>query len=279
MDIYFTGMAYTMLHKKIKNHINRLFLTPDKVKLVVLGNQKSGTTVIAALLSEISDIAMSNDPLYMMDWGTGQTAQELIANPEGLQALCDHRPEYFSQKIIKDPDFVFIYPSLRKMYTSARFVFVVRDPRDTIRSICNRLALDGRLENVLPKAADMKGGNHHWELILSGRLPPLHTRKDGLGFIEHLAHRWNCAVQIYLENKADMLLVKYEDFLRNKEGFIKQLAGELDIPDRCSIADKVNIQYQPKGNPNVRWLEFFGENNLASIENICAEFLPVFGYE
>ncbi len=264
---------------KFNNLIKNLFASTDDVKLIVLGHQKSGTTAIASLLARISDSSLSNDPLFMIDQGAGEAVDELISLQNQLKTLCRMYPDLFTKKIIKDPDFIFIFSSLKKVYINARYLFVVRDPRDTIRSICNRLRILGTEKLEKPKYNDMYMGNHHWELILSGELPAQkNIDHKHTNYIQNLANRWNMAIEIYLNNVDDIILIKYEDFLQNKEKIITRLAVDAGLQCKKSIAEYVDIQYQPKGNANADWNEFFGRDNLASIENICGLHMQKFGY-
>jgi len=257
-----------------------LYLT-KKVKVIILGHQKSGTTVIAALLSRLSRLALSVDPLFMIDQGKAQTALYIVNNPnlDAFDRLCRKYPKLFKRQLIKDPDYVFLYPMIKKYYKNTKFVFVVRDPRDMIRSICNRLNLSGDCKIKLPTQSDMRGGNKHWAFILSGKLPERNNiaNKD-LNYIEHLAHRWNIASQIYLNNSDDITLVKYEDFLENKEEYMIGLATKLGVSNKVNISEYVDVQYQGKGNNSVDLLDFFGEKNLSSINAICGKYMREFDY-
>ena len=75
-----------------------------------------------------------------------------------------------------------------------------------------------------------------------------------------------------------MILAKYEDFLVDKCRFIATLAKQLEIPEKCDISDKVNIQYLPRGNHSVSWKDFYGMENLMLIEQICGIRMKEFGY-
>ena len=44
------------------------------------------------------------------------------------------------------------------------------------------------------------------------------------------------------------------------------------------ISDKVDRQYQRRGDRNVSWPDFFGPDNLARIERICGDRMQRFGY-
>lgn len=249
-------------------------------KIVVLGHQKSGTTVIAKLLGKISCLKISSDPLYKIDRGRAEVTQKLINQPESLISHCQNRPKLFHQPIVKDPDFTFIYPWIKNYYKNARFLFIIRDPRDTIRSICNRLGLTSFDMNTEFGIPEMKRGTRHWELILSGQLPKNEETTDlSFNIVQHLAYRWNKAAAVYLENAHEIELVRYEDFLTDKVRFIHTLASKLGLPVQKSISRYVNVQYQPKGNSDVEWKDFFGEENLSMIEDICSEYMSFYGYE
>lgn len=248
-------------------------------RLIVLGHQKTGTTALAALLSKISGLTMSSDPLYFIDQGKAKAVEALMSSPNTIIDLCRKYPARFNKEIIKDPDFIFIYPALKECFQNAKFLFIIRDPRDTIRSICNRLALSGKGNATNLTASDMKRGNHHWELILSGQLPKLkNVDPSRLGYIENLAYRWCLATEHYISNQDEMTLVRYEDFRLSKEDTIKNLAEKLNLPIRNSISEHVDIQYQPKGNADIDWKVFFGADNLIKIENICSKHMNQFGY-
>lgn len=257
------------------------FLRPDEnVKVIVLGHQKSGTTAIARLLSKISCMKLSNDPLYRINHGRGTTAQSVLREPGKLETQCMRRHNLFYQPIIKEPDFTFIYPLVRQCYDDVRYLFIMRDPRDMIRSICDRLGLPGNSTGPSPKSSAMKRGTRHWELILSGLLPEENGLGDGSSsYIRKLAHRWNMAAKVYLNFTDEMKLAKYEDFLADKEGFIENLAEEVGLPCVRPITKYVDVQFQPKGNPNVNWLDFFGNENLTGIEEICGEAMQEYGYK
>jgi hypothetical protein len=98
-------------------------------------------------------------------------------------------------------------------------------------------------------------------------------------YVGVLAHKWNMATDIFLRHQDRVLLAKYEDFLVDKCSYIEQLAQQLDIPKINDIADKVDIQYQPRGKDRgVPWKDFFGLENLNRIEKICGNHMKKFGY-
>lgn len=100
----------------------------------------------------------------------------------------------------------------------------------------------------------------------------------GENYIDTLARRWNKATQIYLDNADRMALIRYEDFCADKQGRIRALAETLGLDPRHDISEDVDVQYQPRGNRDVDWEEFFGQRNLRLIERVCAEHMQAVGY-
>jgi hypothetical protein len=97
-------------------------------------------------------------------------------------------------------------------------------------------------------------------------------------YIEAMAFRWNHAINIYKQNKDKIVLVKYEDFILDKKKYIEDLALTLDFTIQTDISNYVNIQYQPKGNPEIDLKEFFGAENYKTIKRLCIENMQEFGY-
>ncbi len=249
------------------------------VEVVILGHQKGGTTAVASLLGKLSDNKVSIDPLYRVDLGKAEKITRLVKNPKLIELYCLRYPSLFRQPIVKDPDLIYIYQAVKECYGNARFLFVVRDPRDVIRSICNRLALDGDDLNQVPAINEMFNGNHHWELVLSGELPQRERSGQPSSLVSNLAYRWNMASKIYLEFSSEMIFLKYEDFLEDKERIVSETAKKLGLGCKKSIVDFIDVQYQSKGNSHTDLYKFFGEKNLRLVEEICANYMCEFGYK
>ena len=96
--------------------------------------------------------------------------------------------------------------------------------------------------------------------------------------MEMLARRWSCTAETYIRNRDDMTLIRYEDFLKDKTGAIQRLAKQLGLSEVHDISTKIDIQYQSRGDHNIRWNDFFGIRNLKCIEQICNKQMMVFGY-
>ena len=100
----------------------------------------------------------------------------------------------------------------------------------------------------------------------------------GNNYIEILASRCNKAMELCKNNFSSPFIVRYEDFLADKEGTINKLASALGLDVRYDISEIRDKPFQPPGNPGISWQEFFGQRNLAVIEDICASNISWFGY-
>ena len=238
--------------------------------LIVLGNQKSGTTAIAALLADMVGLPVALD----LKKEIHHPSIQRVKNGEiSFADLVNRNKLDFSRPIIKEPALTFFYNELADYFPASRFVMVIRDPRDNIRSILNRLDVRGDLPDVGESEREKLTGA--WPLIMDNRWLGI----DGGNYIESLAHRWNYTTDLYKQNAERSVLVRYEAFLKDKVGVIAKLAKTLGLPQRHDISDRVDLQFQPAGNRSARPLEFFGRDNLARIESICSTRMAEFGYE
>lgn len=238
----------------------------------ILGNPKSGTTAIAKLLSMASGKTLTADfsraiPHYTLPL-------ELRYKLLSFKDFIEKYKYEFSNELIKEPMLTFFVKELFTHFPDAKYIFIIRDPYQNIRSILNRLKIPGNLQDIdLFEWEELKI-TPAWKLALQSEMIGFHSQN----YIEAMAHRWNVAASSYLENQDKFILVKYEDFKQDKENYIYQLCGKMGLDIVSNISDQVNVQFQPKGNSKVKIEEFFGDANYKIIESICGENIKKFGY-
>lgn len=243
---------------------------PDPV--FVLGNQKSGTTAIASLLAQACGSDFSNDMFYRLPDGL---LADLLEHRLAFNAFVRRHRKYFASAVIKSPSLTFFYTELKACFPEARFVFVVRDPRDNVRSILDRLNLQGTLSELPRDFHRRWPRGHGWGMALDGRL----CGHQGRTIIETLALRWNLMTDVFLSEPSGFSCIRYEDFSKDKVRAVEGLARHCGLAPTVDVSSRVDIQYQPKGNRTVSWLDFFGAANLRTIESVCAERMTDFDYE
>jgi hypothetical protein len=264
-------MRLKKLFRKIKRlvvYLYDVFLPEPKQHIIVLGKEKSGTTVIAGLLSKNCSVSAQLDIASFWD-----VEEELYANELPFGEFYKRNKMVFKNKIVKEPGFTYIYPILKKFFPHAKFVFIIRDPRDNIKSIFSRLGISGTIQNF--DSIDEKKMHKSWVNVLKNT--GLNLSKDNP--IQNAAERWAYTANVYLKNQNEMILVRYEDFVCDKLGTIRDLAAKLGLNTKSNIDHLLDKQFQPAADKNMKWMDFFGENNLAKINNVCKVEMKLLGYE
>lgn len=237
--------------------------------IIIFGNQKSGTSAIAALLGRCVHASVTIDIPDLWE----PTMSQLIRRQIRFADVVNRNRLAFSRAIIKEPNLTFIMDEVIEYFPSARYVMVVRDPRHNIRSILDRVKCPGDLPQ-LPLSL-LHAHRCDWKNVVTGST----IDHAGANYIETLALRWNVAIGHYLRHAHRIQMVKYEEFNSAKKNSIELLAHKLEMPIKDDITVATNIPFQPRGNNTVASIDFFGENNLRRIETICEQYMLRLGYE
>lgn len=244
---------------------------PNETPVFILGNQKSGTSAIAALLAKATRNSYDIDlgGLRVPEYEKIYFHKSLLPNVIRQRAAIE-----FSKDIVKEPNLTFLYSELRSLYPKAKFVFIVRDPRANIRSILNRLNIPGNLSSIdvnkYPELSPM------WHAILLNKW--VGNYDVSINYIGRSSERWQQSVNSYLESPDNCVLVRYEDFDQEKIATIEAIATALNLPIQADISPYIDIQYQPAGLKTTDYLSFFGSTNLNIIQHQCATGIRLLEY-
>ncbi|WP_273208559.1 sulfotransferase family protein [Marinobacter subterrani] len=241
-------------------------------KVIVAGMPKSGTTAIASLLAKAANMKVCSDPFHQLDSKGVGFRDALFSGGLSLESLWRQHRRVFAGAVVKDPNFPLFMGELKQFLPNAQFVFIVREPRDNIRSILNRLSIPGNPTDGNSLLNNVTGT---WGRVLSGTAPDM----PGRDYLEKMAWRWRISAERYLENQEGVHLIRYEDFRVDKQAQIEKLAGELGLDCLKDISPFVDIQFQPKGKKPSSLQDFFGKENLKRIDEIVGPVLKRFGYE
>ena len=216
---------------------------PNKDVIWVFGMQKSGTSAIAGLLAHRSGKTVTIDTPEL--W-----TPHLEKLKSGQLSLKNHiykNPYDFSKDIIKEPNATFLFDELKGIFKLKKYVVIIRNPFDTIRSILNRLGLPGDQSSI-----NINDVNPNWRGIFNN---------NGNNYISDLCELWNEAYSNEdMINSKSCILVKYEDFVEDKTSFIDDLCRKLNLPLKYNIELIQDKNFQPKGDKNVDLANFFGYN-------------------
>ena len=226
------------------------FYPAAEAPVFVLGNQKSGTSAIAALLARACGLS------YDIDIGGFRVPEydALYADRSRLPELIQTRAAIeFSKGLVKEPNLTFLLPEILSLHPRSRLIFVVRDPRANIRSTLNRLNIPGDLPAINP--ADYPELSPMWEAILYNKWvgkPDL-----DLSYIGRAAERWQIATDLFADAGDAVTPIRYEDFLVDKLAAIHKLADQLNLPVVTDITRLLDVQYQPAGETYYGLPRFF----------------------
>ncbi len=221
--------------------LGRMRFQPENAApIVVLGNQKSGTSAIASLLAKATGLSYQID----MPEFWGDAFKRMRGNRHRIRSAMRQCHREFSKGLVKEPNLTFLYPDLKSLMPHATFVFVVREPTQNIRSIAEKLKLS---------ASDLMAGPEATAGLSEGWLGVFDDHElYGEAAIESprgliLAQRWKIAADVYLNSPDDFELIRFEDFAADKLGSISSLASSLGLQVTHDISDQVDIAYQPRG--------------------------------
>ena len=237
--------------------------------MFILGNPKSGTTIIGKLISKASNKSHTSDIRSVIN----NAAQKIDLGKLSIGEFIKLHKYEFSKEIIKEPCLSFYINDLIEIYPNSKFICIVRNPFQNIRSILNRLKIKGNYNKVKLDSFKEINKKPAWKYNLEFK-----KNNTNYLYIEAMAYRWNLLVDLYFKNQDKIILVKYEDFISDKKKYIYKLLNKLEINKVQEIDNFLNIQYQPKGNSNVDINKFFGEKNKETILRICKKNMKKLNY-
>jgi len=228
---------------------------PNKDALWIFGMQKSGTTAIAALLAKRAGKTSTLDtPLLWTPY-----IEQLEFGNIVLKNHIKSNAYDFSKDIIKEPNATFLFNELKQVFRLNKYIVIIRNPFDTIRSILNRLNIPGNLREINIAEVD-----ENWQHLFFN---------NGKQYIEDLTCLWKKAYDGNMLDSASCILVRYEDFNKNKLNFIDKLCFDLNYEIKADINHLLNKKFQPPGHRNIKLEEFFGDENYNFIKNNCSGLL------
>lgn len=251
-----------ILRLGIRNRINNIISKPNREALFVFGHQKSGTTAIAELLARYVGKSLTIDPPCTWE----PYFSKLLNGEINLEKHIIANSYDFSKDIIKDPNLSYFFNQLEKTFNIDQYIVIVRNPFDNIRSILNRLGVPGDKDEI-----NIENLPYYWHSTFG--------IEKGENYVRVLAKNWIKAYEnINMLESDKCILVKYEDFLMDKEKFIGTIASNLKLVEVNDISKLVDHQFQPKGVNQSKEV-FFNDKNINIIYDTCFTKMKYFGYD
>ena len=175
----------------------------------------------------------------------------------------------FSFDIMSAADAGSFLPQMKAALPEMRVVFLLRDPRDVICSVLERIN-KGDVSTIEVSDPDYRYLQTDWLGI---------TETDP---IRKLSLRWNKWLEL-AKTVNGVIFIRYEDFILDKPGLIADLAARLDLPSRFDIFGDMDRQMSKNGRDirirgAGRWKEMLPAATARLIEATCREGMLAFGY-
>lgn len=230
------------------------------MKLLIVGCERSGTTVISSLISEGSGLSYLNDPPD--SWYIYPLVK--MVGIKGFTLSLIYRLWKYS--IVKIPGFATILSQLKIIHPFGfKVVYIVRDPRDTFAAIKERLELD-----------------------LNGLYVNIHyLNKKGNSICENIGIKWSTylksAKSFEKKYPNDILFIKYEDFLNDKIEVLKTISTFASIKMNYTlIENKIDVQANKSWSSKIkgakRYLNDLDQSEIDTIERITRKGIEEFNY-
>ena len=246
--------AHFALEKKLDcwNSVNQ--------PIFIMGSGRSGTTILATLLSFHPHVGLLNEPkamwysIYKGEDVNGNYTTTLPARYQLLSSDVNGRIKQrahrlfgaystltFSHRIIdKNPEVVFRVPFIQAIFPDAKFIFLIRNGWDTIGSIAcwsklNAVQVNGEVHNWWGV------NNRKWDIMFNelvvgngffaGREERIkHFERQ----IDKAAVEWLVTIQAgiaqYQNQPGDIYLLHYEDLVQNPQNFLNEVCEFCDLP-------------------------------------------------
>lgn len=239
--------------------------------IFIMGPGRSGTTVLATLLSFHPHVGLLNEPkamwhsIYDGEDVNGNYTTTLPARYQLFSADVDDKIKQrahrlfgafstltFSHRIVdKNPEVIFRVAFIQAIFPDAKFIFLIRNGWDTICSIARW---------SIQNAVQIKGDLHDWwgvnnrkwhvmfnELVVgNGIFADQQEKIRNLERqIDKAAVEWILTVQAgishYQNQPESIFLLRYEDLVENPQQILNQICDFCKLPD-----DNKLVQYASK---------------------------------
>lgn len=283
--IFFEGRPITTKGRWFNKIVFTLFnieiLLPQTQKVIkpifIIGTGRSGTTILGTLLSIHEDVGFLSEPKAV--WHAVHSGEDVSGNytlgparyrlseEDASQEVVDRAHRLFgfyltmvkANRIIdKNPELVFRIPFVKKIFPDAKFIFLVRNGWDTVKSIVNYSVRDGK--NVNGEIHDWWGvNNRKWRIMLDELVAndkdlssELQTIQSFTSHKDMATVEWIVTMKEGLKNLNEypntVMLQRYEDFATYPRINLEKMLSfcDLDAYDDLLSYAELRLHEAPK---------------------------------
>lgn len=226
-------------YQKVRYCLSR----PNRKSILLFGLNKSGTTAALRLIAKSSASSYFDDfPYFLGGW------EDVLAGKKSPDEYFFANKHAFSRDIIRFPIDQRSFELANDFFELSSFIVTVRNPIENIKSILSRLRIPGDRDSIEPEV--IASFHPEWRAMFSRRS----------NYIDSLIDCWVDAYQTERwVSDPNAVLFRYEDFLADKNAYIKRKVEQLGLRAQNTISADVDRQFQPAGSKMPNDI-FFGKN-------------------
>lgn len=226
---------------------------------LVIGHQRSGTSLVANALSAASGLELRDDP----PWTFNRNVRPVVEGRLGLAELLARHRDDLDGTMLKAPSLTPVAAAIAELLPDTRFVCVVRDPRDTVAATAEWRAV-----------RDKQQGRDFWDMNWLGV-----QAVDG---VQALAQRWDRYMRFAAEVQG-IAWARYEDFVDDPDVAAGKVLDRIGVGKSGSAERVRGVQMKKDFNAGrirgrARWREDLCQADCAEIERWCGPWMDRFGY-
>jgi hypothetical protein len=232
----------------------------------IFGTQRSGTTILARILSAHPNVFVQNELSIKLIFKNNVSAHEMIV--EMKRQIGDRRKISFSTFMknngkdvwgYKEPRLSWYKDDLLKFLPEHKFIIILRDPRAVTNSY---------IENRWGLGTNVYSGAHRWKSEVTSQQ------------------------QLILDFPDNFLPIKFEDLISDSQCVVNKVCAFLSIKFESSMLnyfDQKSFYKEQKENANTnskldkgivtKWKSKFSIRKINIIETICSDLMDDFNYE
>ena len=274
--------------------------------IVIIGPHRSGTTWLGQSLGCHPDLAYSDEPRHIWEWGNRWRKDDRLEETDATPRIVQYIRRRFSEIVAesdkrrlveKSPVNCLRVPFIYRVMPDARFVFLIRDGRSVIRGtrqasqqVPLAVNLRWRMKTIRLRDWPAYLSRIHWPLLYLMRRPLKFWGPRPPGWKSWVqsdaplaigARQWAAIAQAAHEDltrlpASSVLTVRYEDMIDYPAETARRIAEFAAIDEPAPFVSALVEGARPELKE--RWRSEFTEDELALIRPLIEPVLESLGY-
>lgn len=261
----------------------------DERSVFVVGSPRSGTSFTAEAIGEVrgfADLGEVNALKAAVPALHSMPIQQSAPRLRRTLVVAQRLGMVAGRRVIEQtPESTYLMPAIARAFPQARFVHLLRDPRDVVCSLIERGWLRDGTAGVSARATGTTAddaGQPFGQYVRFWVEPELREQFEQVSEARRAAWAWRRYTEAALTHTADLeldrvLRIRYEQLVREPRSIAAELAAFLDADDRTEHFETA-LGAAHAGSLG-RWQRDLTKEQLADVEREAGELMRELGYE